>query len=553
DLITEQFVVFVVSTTGQGEPPKNMKNFWKFIWRKVLPADCLVNVLYVVIALGDSSYQKYNMVGKKLYRRLKQLGATAFMGCCLGDDQHPHGYNGTLDPWLTNFWSEYLKRFPMKEGLDIIANSVLLPTRFQLKFVSTMPTTLSIPQRNSGPAQHEEQGMPEMNRGMFFALVKSNFRLTSPDHWQDVRLITLQSIHAEFKYKPGDVCMIQPSNSDENVKRFLQIMDLDPQTFFQWTARDCGSSEELGLPQPCSIDWLVRHHLDITSIPKSYFWEVLAGFSLEGKNRSQNKLQEFCSLEGQEELFSYCNRPRRNILEVLTDFPCTRKHLSLSHILDIIPAIKARAFSISSAPSNSLKELELVVAVVEYKTKLKELRKGLCSNYLAAKNSGNVIQLSIVDGTFVAPPSHRPLIMIGPGTGCSIFRSYIGERVAEHVMDNYLFFGCRYKKRDYLFKDEWEKLVKDKCLHLFLAFSRDQADKVYVQHVLKNNGLLLWNLIDIRGASILLSGNSRNMPNSVHDAFVEIFKLYGRLSEAQALSYMEHLCKEFRYQLETWS
>jgi len=88
--------------------------------RKTLPATALQGLQYTVFGMGDSSYAKYNFVAKKLHRRLLQLGATMFFENGFGDDQHPLGYDGTLDPWLKKLWDALLVRLPLPQGLTII-------------------------------------------------------------------------------------------------------------------------------------------------------------------------------------------------------------------------------------------------------------------------------------------------------------------------------------------------------------------------------------------------------------------------------------------------
>ena len=90
-LPNETFVLFITSTTGQGDPPDNMRNFWRFLLRRSLPSNSLENMKYAVFGLGDSSYPKYNTCARKLYKRLEDLGAQSLVPIGLGDDQHPKG------------------------------------------------------------------------------------------------------------------------------------------------------------------------------------------------------------------------------------------------------------------------------------------------------------------------------------------------------------------------------------------------------------------------------------------------------------------------------
>ncbi len=116
-LPSEPAVVFVVSTTGQGEAPTNFQRLWRFLLRKSLPADSLTAVSTAVFGLGDSGYPQYNVMAKKLYRRVQALGAQLMAPLGLGDDQHRYGYEAELDPWLVQLWEALRVRFPLPPSL----------------------------------------------------------------------------------------------------------------------------------------------------------------------------------------------------------------------------------------------------------------------------------------------------------------------------------------------------------------------------------------------------------------------------------------------------
>ncbi|CAG5020988.1 unnamed protein product [Parnassius apollo] len=111
-LIHENFVIFVCSTTGQGDEPDNMKKFWKFLLRKSLPPNSLMTLRFGVVGLGDSSYEKFNFAGKKLHKRLKQLGATPLLDIGLCDYQHDLGHDAVLTPWLDQLFIKLKCYFP---------------------------------------------------------------------------------------------------------------------------------------------------------------------------------------------------------------------------------------------------------------------------------------------------------------------------------------------------------------------------------------------------------------------------------------------------------
>ncbi|XP_063643432.1 NADPH-dependent diflavin oxidoreductase 1 isoform X3 [Pan troglodytes] len=477
NLINEPLVIFVCATTGQGDPPDNMKNFWGFIFRKNLPSTALCQMDFAVLGLGDSSYAKFNFVAKKLHRRLLQLGGSALLPVCLGDDQHELGPDAAVDPWLRDLWDRVLGLYPPPPGLAEIPPGVPLPSKFTLLFLQEAPSTGSEGQRVAHPGSQE----PPSESKPFLAPMISNQRVTGPSHFQDVRLIEFDILGSGISFAAGDVVLIQPSNSAAHVQRFCQVLGLDPDQLFMLQPREPDVSSPTRLPQPCSMRHLVSHYLDIASVPRRSFFELLACLSLHELERE--KLLEFSSAQGQEELFEYCNRPRRTILEVLCDFPHTAAAIPPDYLLDLIPAIRPRAFSIASSLLIHPSRLQILVAVVQFQTRLKEPRRGLCSSWLASLDPGQGpvrVPLWVRPGSLAFPETpDTPVIMVGPGTGVAPFRAAIQERVAQGQTGNFLFFGCRWRDQDFYWESEWQELEKRDCLTLIPAFSREQQCQVH--------------------------------------------------------------------------
>jgi sulfite reductase alpha subunit-like flavoprotein len=210
------------------------------------------------------------------------------------------------------------------------------------------------------------------------------------------------------------------------------------------------------------------------------------------------KLSEFVGggADGLQDLYDYCYRPRRSIVEILYDFPRTCANIrSLDTLLDLIPAIQPRSFSIASSPrAHDTQTIQLLVAVVQYRTRMQETRKGTCSYWLSTLEPGSQHRLPvwIRPGAFQHLDYSRPLVCIGPGTGVAPMRSIINEKAAlaaaasQPVDDTWLFFGCRSSQMDFYFRNEWSQLQQEQqlCNHnlqVSVAFSRDQPNKSYVQ------------------------------------------------------------------------
>lgn len=297
------------------------------------------------------------------------------------------------------------------------------------------------------------------------------------------------------------------------------------------------------LRRPLSLRTLATQYWDLSAIPRTRSFELLAiGCTNE---LEREKLIEFTTAEGQQDLFTYANRPRRTILEVLADFRHSTALLTLPILFELFEPIKTRSFSIASCKQSG--SLDLLVAVVEYKTNLKTARKGLCSSWLKGLMRGDQLRAVVKRGTFNVPSdSATPLIMCGPGTGLAPFRSILqaakcnGDRQADKQV---LFFGCRNETGDFHCGHELRGMQDDGLLTLHTAFSRDQQDKCYVQHVIGQQKALLRALLVEQKGVFLLAGNSKNMPQAVREA----------VQEAVGQPHLDEMIKTGRYQEETWA
>ncbi|XP_077479486.1 NADPH-dependent diflavin oxidoreductase 1 [Stigmatopora argus] len=549
NLISESLVVFVCSTTGQGDPPDNMKIFWRFLFRKSLPLGSLCQLDCAILGLGDSSYPKFNFVAKKLHKRLAQLGATMLLPVGLADDQHELGPDAVIDVWLKSFWGKVFALYPHFADLIPLRDNEPLPPTYTFNFLD------DVMEKTDDDCQvipSQQTGLSENNP--FHAKVLSNERVTDPMHFQDVRLIDFDIGGSNIDFTAGDVVMMRPCNAAEDVQEFCNLLGLNPETRFFLTATD-GSPAPTRLRQPRTLHYLVERYLDIAAVPRRSFFELLATFS--ANELELEKLNEFSSAEGQEELYVYCNRPRRTALEVLKDFPHTTAQLKVDYLLDLFPEIQPRSFSIASSLRAHPHRLQILVAVVKYKTKIYKPRRGLCSTWLASLDPAKgdtFVPLWVKKGSLKFPTeTDTPVIMVGPGTGVAPFRSALQERIAEGKNANVLFFGCRSESKDFYFRSEWNDMTKAAQLSLFTAFSRDQEEKVYVQQRVRENALLIWNLIANKGAYFYIAGNAKDMPNGVCDALKVVFQKNGGLSAEDAEKMLASMEKSGKFQSETWS
>lgn len=419
--------------------------------------------------------------------------------------------------------------------------------------------------------------IPPIPQG-YLAYLQTNRRVTPKYHWQDVREITFY-IPGEKTYRPGDTVTIYPQNFPEDVQSLIDLMGWNdiadkPLRFQQENIANI-YDEFLLRPGPkdfypipaSSLRQLLTVNLDITAIPQRSFFEIIAHFTDDETHKE--RLLEFSNPAYTDEFFDYATRPRRGILEILQDFRSVK--LPFNIVTTVFPVMRGRPYSIASGGiqrtvSSKFTRVTLLVAIVQYKTILQKVRRGLCTRYLAALQEYNSLIMlkfdkepSFYDPTIMKP--ERPLILIAPGTGLAPCRSLIWERreLAFQGFPNfgraYLFFGGRNETADYFYKDEWEKNENLKVT-VFTAFSRDDPTgrKVYVQDIIREQGELIFRLLRDEKAYIYVCGSSGSMPKAVRGAFVDVIEEWSPdiKDKMMAEKVIENMERAGKYKQETW-
>jgi len=252
-------------------------------------------------------------------------------------------------------------------------------------------------------------------------------------------------------------------------------------------------------------------------------------------------------------------------LEILQDFPSAQP--PLDYILDLIPPIQPRLFSIASSWKMYPNEAQLLVAMIKFKTRHGRERQGVCTSWLASlrPSEETLIRCWIHRGPSsfeLGNDLSTPIIMVGPGTGLAPFRSFVQERVVSqqqqqqgNVGDSVLYFGCRHQEKDWFYGEEMESYVPQYLSEYHVAFSRDKMreylNKTYVQHLLLENSASVWSILN-RGGRFFLSGSALVMPQNVRDAVKEIIIKEGKKTESEAEEYLKEMDRRNRYCTETW-
>eukprot|EP01012_Entosiphon_sulcatum_P018795 TRINITY_DN23597_c0_g1_i1.p1 TRINITY_DN23597_c0_g1~~TRINITY_DN23597_c0_g1_i1.p1 ORF type:complete len:570 (+),score=69.42 TRINITY_DN23597_c0_g1_i1:16-1725(+) len=528
DIHAVTILVVVCATTGQGDVPSTMKSFWKWLLLKSCPT--LPNLHFAVFGLGDSTYPKFNYVAKMVHNRLLQLQAKPLLLRGLGDDQDIGGYSKELIPWTAKLLAEaWVTLYPGQ--LQPQRNNGLLPSPFSFSSTDKFPA----PSLKVWAEQTIE------------VKLTNTTRVTAMDHFQDVCHYTFSFVGQPFPHEPGDVVAITPQNNSATVHHILHRLGLASTDVIRISCKI--SDEPLFVKDPVSLMDLFTYHLDIQGTPGRYFFEVLAQYTTN--TDEVERLTELSSIDYADDLHKYCTREKRTYVEVLDDFP--EVNLPLDRVLELIPRIRPRLFSIASASIADPVNFSLLVATVEYITPYKRTRTGLCTSWLRRLPVGTPLLVGFRKTGFQLCSTKLPIIMIGPGTGVAPFRAFWQHRIHTSEAPNLLFFGARNKSKDFFFAEELNILQGENKLTLITAFSRDQKDKIYVQARIRQHGKEVAKLVLEQCAIVYVAGNARLMPESVREALQDALTEHGNMDAPAAEAYVQTMKRQNRLHFDTWS
>ncbi|KAF9265084.1 riboflavin synthase domain-like protein [Marasmius fiardii PR-910] len=538
DLISENLVIFAVSTTGSGIEPRSMTELWSMLLRSDLPEDLFEDLQFAVFGLGDTAYEKFCWPAKKLSRRLKSLGAEEICPLGEGDEQHRLGIDGALDSWIESLYEALLQLLPLPPGLQIFPTDSVPPARVSL----CTSTDSSPPDDPFDSAQNYH-----------LATVKCNDRITSSDWFQDVRHMEF-TFEDDIQYSPGDVTVIHPLAAAEQVEEFLSAMgwgDIS-NNYFEISHIHQDQSLPEYLPRKLCLREIFTRYLDFNAVPRRSFFQYLRYFTKE--EAEIERLDELLAESGADDLYEYCYQVRRTIREVLTEFRGVR--IPMEYVFDVFPPLRPRQFSIASSVKKHPRQIHLCVAMVKYRTKLRVPRRGVCSMYLSVLRPGDSVRIGIKAGFMRLPPAGQPIICVGPGTGVAPMRAVLQERIRDQSLHNTFYFGCRSAQKDQHYRTEWEAHVAANELNYRVACSRDGAEgakRTYVQDLIREDSKRIWELLEVEQAWVLISGSSNKMPAAVKEALQAAVESHGGETSNDAAEYIRSLERNGRLSEECWS
>ncbi|MEX9755712.1 NADPH-dependent assimilatory sulfite reductase flavoprotein subunit [Providencia vermicola] len=493
----EKVLVVVASTQGEGEPAEEAVALYKYLHSKKAPN--LSGTVYAVFALGDSSYEKFCQAGKDFDTQLSQLGATSLLERIDADVE----YQSIAEAWIEDLTQRLKERVPTQSDQQLVVTQAgSVDEIHSSPYTKTAPLTASL-------------------------LV--NQKITGRGSLKDVRHIEIDLGDSGLRYQPGDALGVWFDNDSALVDELIGLL---------WLT---GDEPVQVAEQSYPLRDALIHHLELTQNTHL----IVEKYANLAKDDALLGL-----ISDKQALLHYAQTtPIVDMVRQAASQPTAQE------FVDILRPITPRLYSIASSQAETEDEVHVTVGVVRYDIDGRA-RTGGASGFLADRlKEGDEVRIFIEhnDNFRLPADTSKPVIMIGPGTGIAPFRAFMQQRDNEQATGkNWLFFGNPHFVEDFLYQVEWQRYVKDGLLtNISLAWSRDQAQKVYVQDKLREQGEEVWRWIE-DGAHIYVCGDANHMARDVEHALLDIISQYGNMDSESADEFLSELRVERRYQRDVY-
>ncbi|KAI8997740.1 hypothetical protein BDB01DRAFT_772249 [Pilobolus umbonatus] len=397
-------------------------------------------------------------------------------------------------------------------------------------------------------AYHTEDVIrPDLHESTYIVRVTENRRLTPLDYDRNVFHLEFDTTGSNLKYELGDALGVHGHNDYNDVQSFLEWYGLNGNDIVSIKNSESGKEEVR------SVFQLFSQTLDIFGRPSKKFYESLSAFASDPKESEQ--LLFLVSPEGKEEFKKRVDNTT-TYEDLLREFTSAKP--SVNQLAQIIAPVKPRHYSIASSQKMYNNAVHLLIVAVDWKTEDGKSRYGQCTRYLSNLSIDDKVTVSIKPSVMRLPPlDTQPVIMAGLGTGMAPFRAFIQERymakaAGKKIGPVVLYFGSRNRSKEYLYGEELEAYHADGVLsHMGLAFSRDQKEKVYIQHKMKEDAKMLYEYLMKENGHFYLCGPTWPVPD-VKDAVVHGLTQYGGIDTAQASALIEEWKEKESYILEVY-
>jgi len=496
DIARADLLLCLASTFGDGDPPDNGAAFWQAL--NAADAPELGRLRFGVLAFGDSSYDQFCGFGRRLDARLEALGGRRLLPRldCEPDFEEP------ARRWLA----------------QVAASAVAVAVgRSEPALAATASAPVDAPPEPLPDAPAHSRASP------YRAPVVLNCLLSGPGAEKETRQFAFDLSGSGLRYEAGDALGVWPTNCPALVGDLLAALRLAPSAVVQVKGHgDMPLSEAL------------LRHLEIARITPGLLRFVQ---QRSGSDELAALLQE----DRQDELrrWLWGRQP-------VDLFQAFAPDCDAASLMAVLRPLQPRLYSIASSPKAHADEVHLTVSTVRYGA----ARKGVCSTFLADRTGQASAPVFVQKSAHFRPPRDgaAPMIMVGPGTGIAPFRGFLQDRRADGATGrNWLFFGEQRAATDFYYRDELQALQKSGTLQrLDTAFSRDQADKIYVQHRMAEHGAELWAWLQ-EGAHFYVCGDAGRMAKDVDGALKAVVQRHGAMDADGAAAYVARMAHEKRY------
>ena len=498
-LKNETHLLIVASTNGEGEAPDDAIEFHEYLLGKKAPK--LPNLSYSVLALGDSSYEFFCQTGKDFDERLKALGAKQVAPRVDCDVD----YDSDSESWTLKIVETLKEDLTQKDA--VLAPVVDLPT--------------------AGAASQYTKQNP------YAAEFSLSQKITGRDSAKDVRHIEIDLGESGLTYQVGDALGVWFENDTSLVADLVATLKL--------TGEEKVKLKVNGANQVFTLTDALTSELEITQTAPAFveFWAKISGDkALTAIAADKNTARVYAG--------------EHQIIDVIK---AAETEIDPQFFVEALRKITPRLYSIASAQAEVEEEVHLTVGLVSYDAD-GEPRTGGASSFLANRlEEGQKVRVFVEHNDNFRLPQNNdtPVIMVGPGTGVAPFRAFMQQREADEATgDNWMFFGDQTFTQDFLYQVEWQNYLKSGLLtRMDVAFSRDQAEKIYVQDRLKEQAAEVFAWLE-RGAHLYICGDANRMAKDVHQVLIEIISEQGKLSAEQAEQYLKDLRSNKRYQKDVY-
>jgi len=550
--------LFIISTYGEGEPTDNTIALVKLLRERTgvesmsrdsvetkLDPDWLSGMEYAVFGLGSTEYEHFNSNSKFFDKSLEKAGGKRIMDLVLGDDAKDieEDFTAWKEKILPVLRSKYVDTKNVDDEPPVV--EIDLPAcAYDITYNSAVTSSSTSPIPNSSKFYFQNvQCSVKANR----ELITENKASLSTRHIEI-------DIVDKISYKTADNLAVLPVNQTHVIEAVASAFSYNLDDTFYLRNKDDNKILQ-NFPSPCTIREYLQLYADLSTPLRRSELKKLALFATKELDRAA--LLRLSSKEGKAEYQAKIQEPHIGFAEIVTRL-CPSVMMPLEHLISIVPKLQPRYYTIASSSSTFPNSVHMTVAVVNSKRDDGTEHKGVCSNHLKDASEGEMVRCFVRPSSFRLPADASiPILLIGPGTGIAPMRALLQERSHQksagiNVGSTILYFGCKHQSVDFLYRDELVEFEKEGVLSkLHTAFSRDQEQKEYVQHLIAKNCDEIWDLVEA-GVYIYICGGVR-MGSDVCDTIRDIIMKKKGGSTEEAKEFFKELQGEGRVVQELWA